>query len=284
LPSLLDVVGHAAQRLEHAGIRGNEAALDAELLARHLLGFDRARWLLQRSETATADFLARYDAAIDRRLLREPIAYIIGHQEFWGREFAVSPDVLIPRPETELLVERALGLLPPGNESRIIDIGTGSGCIAIALALERPAAVVHGTDTSAAAIDVARGNADRLGAANVRWSVGEYLAGEAPPFDLIASNPPYIGEHERADLMPEVLREPPTALFAGDAGLATVRSIMALARDTLVRGGHLLIEIGWQQAGATAASVSAIPGLRLIDIAPDLQGIPRVAVIERVGG
>ena len=212
------------------------------------------------------------------------MAYIRGWQEFWGRDFIVSPATLIPRPETELIVEEAARLHGrPGLQSRplsIIDIGTGSGCLAVTLAAERPDAQVVATDISGEALAIARANAARHGVANrIEFREGPYLAGASGPFDLIVSNPPYITERDYKALMPEVREfEPATALRSGADGLRDIREVVAIAGACLVTGGHLLMEIGHNQAEAVRQSVGATPGLQLVSIRADLQGIPRVVI------
>lgn len=284
--SLGDYLAAARHRLTTAGIAPDEAARDAALLARHALGWDLARLLAAGRDPAPPDFPARYEALVARRAAREPVAYIRGVQEFYGREFLVSRAVLIPRPETEQLVEAALAVLRrPGapRAPEVVDVGTGSGCVAITLALEAPMARVSGTDISAAALAVAAANAARLGAAaRVTWRHGAYLADVLGAVDLIVSNPPYVAETERAGLPPEVVGyEPDAALFAGADGLEVIRAIVSVAADRLRPGGHLVLEIGAGQAGAVAALVGAAPPLALARLDEDLRGVPRVAVIRK---
>ena len=267
-----------------AGIHPAEASLDAGVLARDVLGWDRATLLVRELEPPTLDFLDRFKTAIDRRARREPIAYIRGVQEFWGRDFIVSPAVLIPRPETELIVENTLQL--PGLDklpSLICDIGTGSGCLAVTLAKELPGARIVATDVSAAALDVARANAVRHGVADrIAFAEGAYLAGAKGPFHVIVSNPPYVSEEDYATLAPEVRdHEPVAALVAGPDGLRDIREILSLATSALVPGGVLLMEIGFDQADIIPLRVGTIFGLTLMGIAKDLQGLPRVAVVQR---
>jgi release factor glutamine methyltransferase len=273
-------------RLERAGIPPEEAALDAELLARDVLGCDRATWIARQHEPAPQFFEAPYEVMIARRELREPMAYIRGRQEFYGRDFVVSPDVLIPRPETEILVDEALLLLPAlgfSRKLRVIDIGTGSGCIAVTLALEYPPAEYYATDVSAAALEVARGNAARLNAAErITFVQGSLLAGIPGPFHLIVSNPPYVAERDRPTLQPEVARyEPAAALFGGEDGLAIIRQIVHAAESALEDDGTLLMEIGVGQLEQVAAIAGETARLALVRSRADLQGIPRVAVIRR---
>ncbi|MEO8678195.1 MAG: peptide chain release factor N(5)-glutamine methyltransferase [Vicinamibacterales bacterium] len=274
----------AGARLVAAGIHPAEASLDAGLLARGVLGWDRATLLVRELEPPSLDFLDRFTAAIDRRARREPIAYIRGVQEFWGRDFIVSPAVLIPRPETELIVENTLQL--PGLDklpSLICDIGTGSGCLAISLAKELPQSRLVATDNSAAALEVARANAVRHGVAGrIAFAEGEYLAGAKGPFHVIVSNPPYVSDEDYATLAPEVHdHEPASALVAGADGLRDIREILNLAAEALMPGGVLLMEIGFDQADVIPLRVGGLPRLALMGIARDLQGLPRVAVVQR---
>jgi release factor glutamine methyltransferase len=280
--TLQQLAAVAARELEAAGIPAPTAALDAGLLARHALGWDLATWLTHRDEPAGIGFERRFTALVARRRAREPVAYIRGVQEFWGREFRVTPAVLIPRPESELLIEAAAPFAA-SNGAVIVDIGTGSGCVAITLALEHPDARVYATDVSESALVVAFDNASRLGAeGRVQWVRGTYLADCPRAVDLIVSNPPYIAERDRNDLAPEVRDfEPSTALFAGPDGLRDIRAILHAARLSLVNEGRLLMEIGAGQADAVAALVSGIDGLELDTIHRDLQGIPRVAQVQR---
>ncbi|MDP2053665.1 MAG: peptide chain release factor N(5)-glutamine methyltransferase [Acidobacteriota bacterium] len=262
-----------------AGIEPAEAARDALFLAMHTLGWDRATIHARDLESPPDTFAAAYDAAIKRRTRREPIAYITGVQEFWNRDFALSPAVLIPRPETELIIEAALSLA----FGTVADIGTGSGCLAVTLAAEFPRAQVVATDVSAPALEVARANARRHGVADrIAFHETPYLDGIAGAFDLIVSNPPYVTDAEYADLAPEVRDfEPRSALTAGPDGLGDVRAILSCATTRLVPGGMLLMEIGFGQSEKVQLLVQAMPALTLVRISPDLQGIPRIVVAQR---
>lgn len=276
----------ARARLIAAGVDNNEAVLDTNLLARHVLGWSRAE-MLQRQEDPTPDgFEDAFAALIERRARREPAAYIRGLQEFWSRDFEVTPDVLIPRPESELVVEELLALLPldaPALPRRVADIGTGSGCIAVTVAAERPHVHVVATDISRPALAVARKNAERVGVSpRIEFLECAYLSGTTGMFDFILSNPPYVAEAEYEELQPEVREyEPDIALQAGEDGLRDIRQIVDVSAERLKPGGTLFIEIGHQQADALAELVKAFPSLTLARISHDLQRIPRVAVIER---
>jgi release factor glutamine methyltransferase len=282
--TLQTCVREARGRLIAAGVAPDEAVLDAELLARHVLGWDRATLLARAQDEPPAAFAAAYAALLERRVRREPMAYITGHQEFWGRDFLVGPGVLIPRPETELLIEEALawartwqGDRPP----RIVDVGTGSGCLAVTLALELPRATVYATDISDEALAVARRNASRLGA-QVGFHAGSVLAGVPRPVDLIVANPPYVARAEYETLQPEVrVFEPMTALVGGDDGLDAVRLVVKAAAAALAPGGGLLMEIGYGQADVVARLVASEGALELLCIRADLQGTPRAVVAAR---
>jgi release factor glutamine methyltransferase len=272
-------------RLAAAGLEPGEAALDAELLVREALGrWDRARLLSHGDEPAGEPAERAFEALLARRERREPISLILGRREFWGLEFRVTPGVLTPRPETELLVEEALACLgrgaPPGPLA-LADVGTGSGCLAIALALEEPAATILATDVSPAALDVARDNAARHGVTNrIRFECASLLGG-ADGLCLAVSNPPYIPTGDIATLPLEVRgHEPRAALDGGPDGLAIIRDLLEDAGRALVPGGWLVFEFGDGQERAVREAVAA-SRLELVRIRADLQGIPRTAVARR---
>ena len=269
----------AKARLVAAGIEPLEAARDVLLLARHVLGWDRAAIHARDTDPPPDGFVRAYAVAIERRTHREPIAYITGVQEFWNRDFAVSPAVLIPRPETELIIEAALSSV----FGRAADIGTGSGCLAVTLAAECPRARIVATDTSAAALEVARANAVRHAVGDrVEYRETRYLDDIPGSFDLIVSNPPYVSDDEYLALAPEVRDfEPRSALASGTDGLDDIAGVLPAAVGHLAPGGRLLLEIGYRHAAAIASLVAAHVGLQLIDIRNDLQRIPRLAIIER---
>jgi release factor glutamine methyltransferase len=266
-----------------AGIDPDEAALDAEVLARHVLGWDRATLVARWRETAPESFDQRLQPLITRRSAREPVAYITGHREFWDLEFDVTPDVLIPRPETELIVEEALRhareVRLPGE---IVDVGTGSGCIAVALAHELPSARVTATDTSIAALKVARRNAGRHGVAHRIQFLHADLLDDVATADLIVSNPPYIPAGDARGLQPEVgLHEPAAALFGGPGdGLELVRRLLASAPAHLADDGRLMIEFGFGQE-FLLREAARHAGWDVVRICNDLQAIPRVAILRR---
>jgi release factor glutamine methyltransferase len=277
-----EAASQARARLIDAGLQPATAALDADLLARHAAGWDLATWLARRTEPADASFQQRYQPLVRRRLRREPVAYIRGVQEFWGREFRVTPDVLIPRPETELLIERASAFLAAHPHAVVVDIGTGSGCIAITLALEHPTTAVFAIDISEPALGVARQNAVRLNAERVRFIHGSHLAHAPRPIDLIVANPPYVAERDKPGLSPEVRdHEPALALFGGDDGWRNLRTILRTAPDVLSIDGCLMMEMGYGQSEHLAHEVEQAGRLVLQEIAEDLQRIPRLAIVTR---
>jgi release factor glutamine methyltransferase len=276
-------VAAARERLAAAGIASDEAGLDAVLLARHVLGWDAATWIARETDPAPPGFVERYRELVARRTRREPMGYLLGRVEFWGLELEVSPAVLIPRPESEIIVEAALGAARGLAAPLIVDVGTGSGCLAVALASALPAARILAIDVSAPALAVARRNAARHGVARriafVRGDLLGPLRGEA---DLIVSNPPYVPRTERHNLQPEVRAyEPPEALFAGDDGLAVIRRLVAGAETHLRPGGWLIFELGIGQQPAVRALLEQSGRWHSIDIRPDLQGIPRTAMARR---
>jgi len=284
--NLRQKINAARARLVSAGIEDGEAGRDANLLARHTLGWDRATLMTHETDEAKPVFIERYDPLIERRARREPVAYICREQEFWNRDFAVSQAVLIPRPETEIIIEELLACLPPEFPSRpvkVVDIGTGSGCLAVTAAAELPLLKVIATDISKAALDVARANAARYGVSDrITFAEYPYVNRAWGPFDFILSNPPYVTDAEYEDLAPEVREyEPRTALTAGEDGLRDIRQVIEIASTQLVPGGKAFVEIGHQHADAVRELVERFPSLHLKKISADLQRIPRVAIIER---
>jgi release factor glutamine methyltransferase len=277
---LRDLAAAAERRFVAAGIPAAEARLDAELLLRDALGgWDRAAWLSRRDDAVPDGIEARFSNLVRRRGAREPVAHIRGVQAFYGRDFAVGPGVLIPRPETELLVDAGLAAVAGLPAPAVLDIGTGSGCLAITFALECPGATVVATDISAEALTIAAGNATRLGAgADVTFVHAASTAAESGPFDLVVSNPPYVPEGDREALQPEVrLHEPSTALFAGADGLDVLRAIASDVRRVVRAGGMFAVEIGVGQA-VTAAGIVRGAGFDDVRVRDDLQGIARVIV------
>jgi release factor glutamine methyltransferase len=291
----------ARRRFEQAGIGPVEAALDADVLARHALGgWERGQLLMRQHDGCPAGFAAVFEALAARRERREPTGYIIGHREFWELDIEVDAGVLVPRPETELLVEEALSRLSPaegpgpgaGPEARpgtvcrphIADVGTGSGCIAIALARWLPAAVVTAIDASEAALAVARRNAIRHDVADrVRLLRGDLLEAAGGPFDAVVSNPPYVPAGDIAGLQPEVRdHEPRAALAGGEDGLDLIRRLVPEAAAALRPRGWLLFEFGFGQERGVRDVIAAEPRLGLVEVRADLAGIPRVLVARRI--
>lgn len=293
-------IQEARRRFEQAGIEPAEAALDADVLARHALGgWERGQLLVRQHDACPAGFAGIFEALVRRRERREPTGYIIGRREFWGLDIEVGPGVLVPRPETELLVEETLARLSPEGGGpgpapapagatrlprlRIVDVGTGSGCIAVALARWLPHADVVAVDASRDALDVARRNAVRHDVGGrVRFVLADLLAGVAGPFDAVVSNPPYVPAADIGGLQREVRDyEPRQALSGGADGLDAIRRLVAEAASVLREGGWLLVEFGFGQADGIRAIIAAEPRLDLVDVRPDLAGIPRVAVARR---
>lgn len=283
--TIVQRVGAATSRLVAAGLPPDAAALDAEVLARHVLGWDRAAYLCNRRGAAPHGFGAAYDATLDRRAGREPVSSIVGRREFWGLGFEVAPCVLTPRPETELLVEETLRLA--GDDPRaaplLADVGTGSGCVAIALATELPAARIIATDISAAALALARRNAARHRVnPRIAWVRTSCLDGVSATPDAIVANPPYVPDRDLAALPPEVRDfEPRLALAGGRDGLDVVRRLLDVAASQLAPGGHLVLELGSGQAAAARDALAARPQLALVKVRRDLQGIARTLVVRR---
>jgi release factor glutamine methyltransferase len=265
------------------GPHPDRARRDAEMLLLHIIRRERAALLARWKERLDEEEARRYVELVERRMTGEPIQYILGEQEFYGLPFLVTQDVLIPRPETEHLVEKVLELAGAFAAPRIVDVGTGSGAIAVTLASRMPNATLTAIDLSAPALAVALQNAERnhlIG--RIRFLRGDLLAPVAgESFEIVVSNPPYVPHGDRADLAVEVREfEPPLALFAGDDGLEAYRRLIPAAFSLLVPGGHLALEAGFgQQQAITALLVNAC--YHRIEFLPDLQGIPRVACAQR---
>lgn len=253
------------------------ARLDAEILLAALLQESRSYLLIHPEKTLAIDLLARFQKCLERRATGTPVAYLTGRREFWSLELEVTPDVLVPRPETELLVETALEILPYNRPVKVLDLGTGSGAIALALAHERHLAQVFATDISESALAVARGNAARLKLRNITFLPGSWYAPAGMRrFDLIVSNPPYIAAGDPALLAPELAAEPRGALTPGPSGLEAIEHIAAHAADYLRKDGSLLVEHGATQGPAVAALFSRC-GLSNIRSLRDLAGRDRAA-------
>ncbi len=275
-------VGAAAARLARAGLAAPR--VEAELLLAGLLGTDRGGVVTRRPDPLDPRTRTRYEERVDRRVSREPFQHIVGVQQFYGLELRSDRRALVPRPETEGLVDAALELpLPPGG--RVADLGTGSACIAIALAVRRPDLRLHALDRSPAALELARENARHHGVdGRIELRHGEMAE---PPedwhgrMDAVLSNPPYVSEAEWSRLEPEVRdHDPREALVAGPSGLEAYAALVPAAARILRPGASLLLEIGWGQSAAVTGIVSAA-GFRDVLLRPDLRGVPRVLAARR---
>jgi release factor glutamine methyltransferase len=272
-----------AKRLQSAGIESAE--LDARVLITHALGWDPAR-VLAAEETVDAACHSRREEWIARRLAGEPVARIVGKKEFWSRAFALSPDVLVPRPETETVVEAALGALPNRSAAwRILDLGVGSGALLAALLLELPQARGVGVDRSPGAIDTALENLRALGlGTRASLVLGDWAAGLAGPFDLIVTNPPYVASGDIAALPREVREHDPIwALDGGADGLAAYREIVSQLPRLLATGGVAVLELGIGQEAQVAALARSARLLVNESARRDLSGLPRALVIHAGG-
>lgn len=273
----LDVLlARAASRLAAAG--SPSARLDAEALLCHVLGVDRT-WLYTWGDREAAPFeRARFEALVAARAQGRPVAYLTGEREFWGLRLATAPSTLIPRPDTETLVEAALARAPEAATGRLLDLGTGTGAIALAFASERPGWEVLGVDIRPEAVALARHNAERLGLANARFRESDWFAGlSGERFTLIVSNPPYIAEDDPHLTRGDVRFEPRSALVAGDAGLADLHHLVVAARAHLESGGWLLLEHGWRQAEAVRGALNEA-GYGEVASLRDLGGNERVSL------
>jgi release factor glutamine methyltransferase len=279
------------QLVQTLQLPADEARVDAQTLLRHALGVTRA-WLIAHADHALgSEEQARFNSLLQRRLRGEPVAYILGSREFYGLDFSVAPGVLIPRPDTETLVEAALRLIPEtspspqpapasgrGSPLRILDLGTGSGAIAIAIAVNRFDTAVTATDQSGAALTIARENAEKLGATNLRLLKSDWFSAlKDELFDIIVSNPPYIAEADPHLSQGDLCFEPSSALASGADGLDDIRLIIADTPAHLERGGWLLLEHGYDQAERVAGLLKEA-GFTEIGHATDLGGIQRVTL------
>jgi release factor glutamine methyltransferase len=268
--SVKDALTAAAESLELSGVE--QPRLDSELLLAEVLGASRADLYAESERSLEADAAERFADMLTRRSRREPVAYILGRAHFRELELDLNASVLIPRPETELLVELA------EDRQRVLDVGTGSGAIALAIAHERSGARVTGIDNSYDAVQVARSNAERLGL-EVEFLIADLIVGG--PYDLIVSNPPYVREGEWPGLQPEItLYEPREALVAGDDGLDVIRELVPAAAEVLVRGGTLAVEVGQGQARAVEGLFER-SRFNHVETIRDLAGIPRVVTGRR---
>lgn len=248
--------------------------LDAELLLMSVLGEPRSHLFAHPDRELSADDAIQLTALVKRRLKYEPVAYLTGEKEFWSLSLQVSPETLVPRPETELLVEETLALVPRDSSMAILDLGTGSGAIAIAISSERPLCHIVATDISSSALTVAAANAERHELTNIVFLQGDWLEAVADQtFDIVVSNPPYIASNDAA--MNKLPHEPRNALVAGEDGLDAIRRIAADASGSLVRGGTMLVEHGADQEKAVTR-ILANEGWENIQCLPDLSKLPRV--------
>ncbi len=254
--------------------------MNAEVLLMFTLGCDRAHLYAHPERNLTADETSRYHDVLSQRARGIPAQYITGHQEFWGMDLIVTPAVLIPRPETEHLIETLLPLAKKVPHPRIVDVGTGSGCIALALARELPEADIHATDISAKALEIARANAARHGLeSRLSFKETDLLEGVPGGVDFVISNPPYVGESEEDQVQLEVRKfEPRNAVFAGATGAEIIARLVPQAREKLKPRGWLIMEI----SGTIVAHVQQLlSDWDNVQIKNDLQGIPRVAAAQR---
>ncbi len=276
---LKDVLASAIEKLTAASVPSPR--MNAELLLMFVLERDRAYLFAHPERELSPEQRDHYEEAIARRSTGMPAQYITGHQEFWGLDLIVTPAVLIPRPETEHLIETVLPLAREMKNPNIVDVGTGSGCIALAFAKELPHAEIHATDISAAALEIARANATRQQLQNrIRFHETDLLQGlGGDGYDFVVSNPPYVGESEEDQVQLEVRKfEPHNAVFAGPTGLEVIERLIPQARNALKHGGWLVLEI----SGTIAARVKQLLSeWQQVQITNDLQGIPRVAIAQR---
>jgi release factor glutamine methyltransferase len=264
--------------LRGAAVRlgGDSPRADAELLLAHVLGRDRGWLFAHADDPCAADDAARFDALLARRAAGEPVAYLTGRRGFWTLELDVGPGVLVPRPETEGLVEFALARIARDAPAAVLDLGTGSGAIALALAHERPRARVDAVDASADALAIARANAARLGLSRIAFHHGDWFAPVAGRrFDLVLSNPPYIADDDPHLAQGDLRFEPRGALASGPDGLDAIRRIVAAAPAHLAPGGHVAIEHGFAQ-GAPVRALLEAAGLREAASIRDLAGHERI--------
>ena len=270
-------VGRALARARTVlGAANGAARLESEILLAHALGWSRARLLAHPDASIDPDSARRFDSLVERRCHGEPIAYLTGHREFWSLDLTVTPDTLIPRQETEHLVEAVLGVVSADEPATVADIGTGTGAVAVALALERPRAFVLGSDRSRAAVEVARGNAVRLGAGNVSFVVADACTSLASRgWSAIVSNPPYVAADDPHLATGDVRFEPREALVAGPTGLDMLETLARQGPARLACGGWLVLEHGSGQ-GQAVRDLLLRAGLAAVETFRDLAGCERV--------
>ncbi len=293
LLNIKDIIGKSARWLDAKGVES--ARLDAELLLAHILGMSRLDLYVSWDRPVEEAEKNKYRELLKRRAEFEPVAYILGRKEFFSLEFKVTPEVLTPRPETELLVERILEIAEKDGEGagegedrseplRIADVGTGSGAIAVALAVHLPEARIVATDISSGALEVAMENARTHGVAErIKPLNISLLEGLEGPFDWIASNPPYIPESDRDSLPPDVVRhEPHEALFSGEDGLEAIRALIPQAADRLRPGGWLVLEIGAGQSEEVLRLLEENGNYEPGEVKRDYRGIERIVSARRI--
>lgn len=285
--TLVSVMVDARRRLFAAGVEA--ADREARWLIWHALGLTGSSPLVDSARPLDRYELAKVDAYVARRALREPLQYILGTQEFCGLEFDVNPAVLIPRPETELLVQEVIRRLPRGGCPTLVDVGTGSGCVAVTLARALPSARIYATDLSVQALETAKRNAFRHGVDSaICWLEGDLLASLAGgacdvAVTAIVANPPYIRESEWSGLQPEVSGyEPRMALVAGATGTELHERLLNEAASFLAPGGLLAMEFGQGQSADLRAKIETMPVYASVEILPDEAGIDRIVIVERV--
>ena len=268
---------------DFAGRGIDSPRLNAELLVAKALDMDRVGLYLDLNRPLMDQERSAIRPLVARRREREPVAYILGHRDFYGRRFEVSPDVLIPRPDTETLVEHALECIPEDTACRVLDVGTGSGAIAVTIAAARPLSLLTATDISDAALAVASRNAERHEVhSRIRFERADLLSG-AEQYDVIVSNPPYITQSEMASLQAEVREhEPVIALEAGEDGLDVVRALLAAAEPATATGAQLLIEVGAGQAASVVDFAAEHTAWKSVAVYPDLNRIERVVHLRRI--
>ncbi|MGD7035372.1 peptide chain release factor N(5)-glutamine methyltransferase [Methylotuvimicrobium buryatense] len=274
MPTVQSALNDAVQRLISVS---ESSLLDAEILLCLVLEKDRSHLRAWPEKKLLPEQNSRFEALLQKRLSGMPIAYITGNREFWSRDFEVCRDVLIPRPDTELLIELALKLIPERQPYRLIDLGTGSGIIAITLAAERPDSEVIATDFSTNALAIARRNAQQHNVRNIQFLQSDWLEAisDTALFNLVVSNPPYVSDNDPHLAEGDVRFEPKSALIANNHGLSDIERIATAARRHLLPQGHLLIEHGYNQQDQVQAIFSQL-NYRNIATYPDLSGQPRV--------
>jgi release factor glutamine methyltransferase len=279
--TIREVLEWATQDFAARGIESPR--LDAELLVAKALNMDRVGLYLDLNRPLVNDERSAIRPLVARRREREPVAYILGHRDFYGRRFKVTPDVLIPRPDTETLVEHALGCIPEDTACRVLDVGTGSGAIAITLAAERPLARVTATDISEASLEIASENAKALEVADrIQFESADLLSGKEQ-YDVVVSNPPYIPRSEMAGLQAEVrVHEPARALEAGDDGLDVVRALLDAVPHATALGAQMLVEVGIGQAPSAVELAHDHAAWESVAVYPDLNRIERVVHLRRI--